>query len=319
MRSQLVRLAVLGALAVSMSACGGGTGSSLPYAGPPNNGGGGGGTYQSGSNGQTLLRVIQGSPDVVTAKNPTGTIDICVDQLSLGILGGSAAYGKPATSTANSGTFVSIPGGISHTISAYPTLGNGSAGLGTAGAECTAAPGSYFGTEPVAVTTIAPGNNVRWTVVLAGTAATNTLGFYVFIEPSFVIAPAGSEVISHNAAPAFSSANGGSVGFGTCSTSATPCLTAATLPGAGNLSTPKVATPGASTPKAGVVSALAAMPAGFYDGVGVPTGTVVPVTSIAAPGPAAGQPYVVDLYAIDAAAGGLQLVVVPEQTLGYGF
>jgi hypothetical protein len=319
MRSPLVRLAILAALAVSISACGGGTGSSLPYAGPPNNGGGGGGTYQSGSNGQTLLRVIQGSPDVVTAKNPTGTIDICVDQLSLGILGGSAAYGKPATSTANSGTLVSIPGGIPHTISAYPTLGNGSGGLGTAGAECTSAPGPYFGIKPIAVTTIAPGNNVRWTVVLAGTAATNTFGFYVFAEPSFVIAPAGSEVISHNAAPAFSSANGGTVGFGTCSTSATPCVTATTLPGGGSLTTPNIATPGASIPKAAVTSPLAAMPAGFYDGAGVATGTVAPITSVAAPSPQAGQPYIIDLYAIDAPLGRLGLVAVAEQALGYGF
>ena len=33
----------------------------------------------------------------------------------------------------------------------------------------------------------------------------------------------------------------------------------------------------------------------------------------------AGQPYVIELYAIDAAAGGLNLVAVPELTLGYGF
>jgi hypothetical protein len=238
--------------------------------------------------------------------------------LSLGILGGSAAYGKPATSTANSGTLVSIPGGIPHTISAYPTLGNGGAGL-EAGEECAAAPGPYFGMNPIAVTTIVPGNNVRWTVVLAGTAATNTFGFYVFIEPSFVIAPAGSEVISHNAAPAFSSTHGGAVGFGTCSTSATPCVTAATLPGAGSLSTPKIATPGASTPKAAVTSPLAAMPAGFYDGAGVAMGSVVPVFSVPAPNTLAGQPYIVDLYAIDAAVRGLSLVAVMEQTQGYGF
>ena len=35
MRSLLARLAVLGALAVSLSACGGGTGNSLPFAGGP--------------------------------------------------------------------------------------------------------------------------------------------------------------------------------------------------------------------------------------------------------------------------------------------
>jgi hypothetical protein len=64
---------------------------------------------------------------------------------------------------------------------------------------------------------------------------------------------------------------------------------------------------------------LAAIPAGFYDGIGVATGTAAPITSIAAPDPQAGQPYVIDLYAIDAPAGGLGLVPVAEQTLGYGF
>jgi hypothetical protein len=45
----------------------------------------------------------------------------------------------------------------------------------------------------------------------------------------------------------------------------------------------------------------------------------VPITSIAAPAPAAGQQDVVQLYAIDAAAGGLGLVAVVEQSVGYGF
>lgn len=318
MRSQLIRLAALGTLAVSMSACGGGNGTALPYAGGPNNGGGQTGTYQSGSNGQALLRFIQGSPDVATAKNPTGTVDVCVDSLALGVIGGTASYGKAATSTANSGTLVSVPGGISHTISVYNTLGSGAGGFGTAGSECATAPGPYFGLPPLAVTTIVPGNNVRWTIVLGGTAATNTFGFYVFSEPSFVIAPAGNEVISHNAAPAFTKANA-AVGFGTCSTTVTPCATPATLPGAGDLTTPAVATAGASSVKAGTTSALPAIPAGFFDGVGVTMGTVVPVFSTPAPSPPAGQPYIIDLYAIDAPAAGLSLVAVSEQTLGYGF
>ena len=318
MRSLLARLAVLGALAVTVSACGGGTGTSLPYAGGPNNGGGQSGTYQSGSNGQALLRFIQGSPDVATAANPTGAVDVCVDNLSFGVLGGTAAYGKAATSTANSGTLVSVAGGIGHAISVYNTLGSGAGGFGAAGSECSTAPGPYFGSSALAVTTIVPGNNVRWTIVLTGTHATATFGLYVFTEPSFAIAPAGSEVISHNAAPAFTKANAG-VGFGTCSATVTPCVTPATLPGAGDLTTPTVATVGASTPKAAITSALAAIPAGFYDGIGVTVGSVVPIFTTPGPNPPAGQPYIIDLYGIDAPAGGLSLVAVSEQTLGYGF
>ncbi len=66
-------------------------------------------------------------------------------------------------------------------------------------------------------------------------------------------------------------------------------------------------------------SGLNSVPAGFYDGIGVAAGVPVPITSIAAPNAVAGQPYVVKLYAIDAAAGGLNLVAVLEQTLGFGF
>ena len=320
MRSLLARLAVLGALAVSLSACGGGTGNSLPFAGGPNQAGGSPGTIQSGSNGQALIRFIQGSPDVFGSFGgppPSGTVDVCIDNLSLGILGGTAKYGSAATSTANSGTLVSIAGGISHTVAVYPTLGAVGAGT-TAGSECATAPGPFFGTSPLAVTTIAPGNNVRLTIVLAGTAATKTFGLYVFAEPSFIIAPAGSEVISHNAAPAFSAGKPG-VGFGTCSTTVTPCVTAAALTGAGSVAPAKIATAPAAPTTTPVTSALPAIPAGFYDGIGVPAGIPVPITSVVAPTPPAGQPYIIDLYAIDGPAGGLNLVPVVEQTLGYGF
>jgi len=316
MRSLLARLAVLGALAVSLSACGGGTGNSLPFAGGPNQAGGSPGTIQSGANGQALIRFIQGSPDVTSAANPNGTVDVCVDNLSLGVLGGSAKYGAAATSTANSGTLASIPGGIPHTVSVFVTQPGG-AGT-TPGSECATAPGPFFGSAPLAVTTISPGNNVRLTIVLAGTAATKTFGLYVFAEPSFIIAPAGSEVISHNAAPAFSAGKPG-VGFGTCSTTVTPCVTAATLTGAGSVAPAKIATAAAAPTTTPVTSALAAIPAGFYDGIGVPAGVPVPITSVVAPTPPAGQPYIIDLYAIDGPAGGLNLVPITEQTLGYGF
>jgi hypothetical protein len=323
MRSLLARLAVLGALAVSMSACGGGTGSSLPFAGEPNSAGGSPGTIQTGANSQMLLRFIQGSPDVATPANPNGIVDVCIDNLSLGVIGGTAAYGSVATSTANTGTLVSVPGSIPHTIAVYPTLGTtgGGFGGGTAGAECATAPGPYLGTATLAVTTLVPpaNANVRWTIVLGGTHASNTFGFYVFAEPTFAIAPAGYGVTSHNAAPAFSKAAAAGVGFGTCSATVTPCGTPTTLAGAGNVTPAKVATTGSAPTTVSVTSGINSIPAGFYDGKGVPAGAVVPITSIVAPNAAAGQPYILDLYAIDGLAGGLNLVPVAEQTLGYGF
>lgn len=308
MRSLLARLAVLGALAASLSACSGGNGTSLPFAGGPNNAGGSIGTVQTGANTQTLLRFIQGSPDSGTGANHA--VDVCVDQLPILITSPSVNYG------AASGLY-DIAGGISHSIAVYasitPSFGS------VPGSECATAPGPYFGSSAIAVTTLtsAAANN-RITIVLGGTAASGK-GLYVYQEPSFAISPAGSEVISHNAAPAFSVGKTG-VGFGTCSTTASPCATAAALAGATNIAAPKAATAAASgTTNTTVTSPLNAIPAGFYDGNGVPAGFPVPITSIAAPSSVAGQPYVLELYAIDAPAGGLNLVGYVEQTLGFGF
>ena len=305
MRSLLARLAVLGALAVSMSACSGGNGNSLPFAGPPNNAGGSPGTIQSGANGVGLLRVIQGSPD--SGSGASHTIDVCVDNLPLNFASSSVNYGSA------SGLY-SIPAGIGHTVSVFPSLGGANVGL-----ECQTAPGPYLGTSAIKVTTITPGLPSRTTVVLGGTSASKTLGLYVFSEPIFQVSPAGAEVISHNAAPAFSTGKANGVGFGQCTTTAIPCATPAALTGAQNVSVATVSTTAAAVPKAPVTSAINTIPAGFFDGAGVAAGVPVPITSIAAPSAAAGQPYVIELYAIDAAAGGLGLVAVPEQTLGFGF
>jgi hypothetical protein len=313
MRSLLVRLAVLGAFAVSMSACTGGTGNSLPFAGPPNGAGGTPGTIQSGGNNQTLLRFIQGSPDSGTGAS--GNVDVCVDNLPLNITGPSVNYGQA------SGLYA-IPGGITHTISVYPGLGTPTFSNGGSGAECPTAPGPYFFNSAIAVTTISIANplvNNRITVVLGGTAATATKGLYVYQEPSYAITPAGSEVVSHNAAPGFSKGKPG-VGFGICTTTVSPCAAAVVLTGAQNVAAPRIATVAASgTPNNFVQSPLNAIPAGFYDGIGVAAGVPVPITSVAAPSSVAGQPYVLNLYAIDAAAGGLNLVPFVEQTLGFGF
>lgn len=313
MRSLLVRLAVLGAFAVSMSACTGGTGNALPFAGPPNAAGGSPGTIQSGGNNQTLLRFIQGSPD--SGSGAAGTVDVCIDNLPIGVTAPQVPYGQA------SGLYA-IPGGITHTIAVYPSLGSPTAINQGAGAECPTAPGPYILNTAIVVTTLSIANplvNNRITVVLGGTAASGTRGLYVYQEPSYAITPAGSAVISHNAAPAFSKGKTG-VGFGICTTTVAPCAVAAALPGAQNVAAPKAATVAASgTPNTFVQSGLNAIPAGFYDGIGVPAGIPVPITSIAAPNAVAGQPYVVNLYAIDGPAGGLNLLGFVEQTLGFGF
>lgn len=313
MRSLLARLAVLGAFAVGMAACSNGSGGTLPFAGPPNNAGGSQGQFQSGSNGAALLRFIQGSPDTFsTFGGPpaSGTVDVCVDNLPFGVLNPIVSYGQA------SGLFA-IAGGISHTVAVFPVLGPGQQGL-----ECPTAPGPYFGTSPIAVTTISTAVGQRQTIVLGGSnpsGGPNTLGLYVYTEPSFAIAPAGNEVISHNAAPAFSTAKATGVGFGYCTTTVTPCTVPTNLTGAQNLAKPTKSSVTATVNNGTVQSGINAVPAGFYDGVGVPAGTVVPITSVPAPNQLAGQPYVIELYAIDAAAGGLNLLAVPEQTLGFGF
>ena len=318
MRSLLARLAVLGAFAVSMSACGGGNGDALPFSGPPNNAGGSPGTIQSGANSQTALRFIQGSPD--SGAGAGGAVDVCIDNLPLGITAPVVSYGQA------SGLYV-IPGGITHTIAVYPSLGTPTALNAGSGAECPTAPGPYFFNSAILVTTLSSSAaNNRITVVLGGTKASGTRALYVYQEPSFAVSPAGSAAISHNAAPAFSAAatkaagKATGVGFGICTTTVTPCAAAVALAGAQNVAAPKAATTGASgTPNGFVQSGLNAVPAGFYDGTGVPAGTPVPITSVAAPNAVAGQPYIVELYAIDAPAGGLNLLAYPEQTLGFGF
>ena len=286
MRSLLVRLAVLGAFAVSMSACTGGTGNSLPFAGPPNGAGGSPGTIQSGGNNQTLVRFIQGSPDSGTGAG--GNVDVCIDNLPFGLLNPSLNYGQ-ATG------LYAIPGGITHTISVYPGLGTPTLSNGGSGAECPTAPGPYFFNAPIVVTTISTAaTNNRITVVLGGTAAGGTKGLYVFQEPSYAVAPAGAEVISHNAAPTFTKGKTG-VGFGICTTTVTPCAVATGLTGAQNVAAPKIATVAASgTPNGFVQSGLNAIPAGFYDGIGVAAGARFQSRRSPHRTPLAGQPYVLE-------------------------
>jgi len=302
MRSLLARLAVLSAFAVSLSACSNGNGTTLPFAGPPNNAGGTSGTVQTGSNGQGLIRFIQGSPDYTN-------VDVCIDQQSLGVTAPTVGYGKA------SGLFA-IAGGLSHTIAVYPSLG------ATAGAQCATAPGPYFGTAAIKTGTLTIGTSARWSVVLGGTTAAKTIGFYIFNDPTFAIAPAGALTVSHNAAPNYSvlSSNANkSVGFGYVATTGGPVTT---LTGAGSVAPAKITSSAAtSVTNAPVSSALPVVPpASFVDGNGVTSGALVTVGTTAAPGAsAAGQPYVVQLYAIDAAAGGLGIVAVLDQVLGYGF
>lgn len=307
MRSLLTRLAVLGAFAVSLSACGNGNGSSLPFAGPPNNSGGVSGTFQSGGNGTALLRFIQGSPDSGTP--PNGTVDVCVDNLPWNLVNPSVNYGSQVPTG-----LYSVPGGIAHTISVYP----GQLGA-NAGVECPTAPGPYLGVNTIKITTLNPAIGQRLTIVLGGTKASG-LGLYVFSEPSFAITPSGFEAISHNAAPVFSTGKPNGVGFGICTTTVTPCTVPTNLTGAQGVAVGKVSSPPLAVVNGSPVqSGMNGIPAGFYDGTGVPAGVVVPITSVPAPNAIAGQPYIIQLYAIDGPAGGLNLIALIEQTLGFSF
>jgi hypothetical protein len=311
MSSLLARVAILGTFALALAACSNGSGGALPFAGPPNNGSGGTGQFQSGGNGAVLLRFIQGSPDKFsTFGGPpaSGTVDLCIDNLPFGVTAPATNYGQ-----ANP-VLYAIAGGISHTVATYPTLGVAMVGL-----ECPTAPGPYLGTPPIKVFTLTPpAGSSRETIVLGGTGASGTLGYYVYNETTFVTTPS-SEAITHNAAPVFSTGKPNGVGFGICTVTVTPCTVATSLTGAQSLSAPNVSSTTATVFNGFVISSLAAPPVGFYDGTGVAAGTPVPITSIAALSAQAGQPYVIQLYAFDAPAGGLNLVAVPEQTLGFGF
>jgi hypothetical protein len=293
MRSLLARLAVLGAFAVSVSACSSGHDSSLPLGGPPNNNGGTIANYQTGANGTALIRFVQGSPDV-------GQVDLCIDQTSA----------TAATRVAFKGSsLIGVAGGIAHVVSVYAASG---------GSECATAPGPFNGTQPIAYTTFTTAVNTRTLVALAGRAG-KTLGLYAWTSPTFANVPTGPEAIAYNGAPTF-----GNVGFGylLTATSAPTNLTGAT-----NLAAPKAGTPASITVATNsttatftATAALPAVPVSFFDGKGVASGPVVPITTVPAIAPAAGQAYVVDLIAVDSAtAAGLDLVQVLETTTGYGF
>jgi hypothetical protein len=307
-----------------MSGCTG-SGASLPVGGPPNQAGGVPGQFQSGSNGSALIRFVNGSPDYAN-------VDVCIDniQFSGGLTLPVAAYGKAAAGGSSSqNTLVAVAGGITHTIAVYPSLGTPTLTNQGAGAECPTAPGPYFGTGAIAYTTLPAAANTRTTVVLGGTAAAKNLGLYVFTDPVFFTSPTTASAYWHNAAPNYTATtpNKG-VGFGQCTTTVTPCAAAVGLPGASNVPVgTRSGGPGApvATINAAVLNnqsaqaLLTSVPPGFYDGAGVLAGSPVPVTSVATPALAAGQAPVYELIAFDAPAGGLNLLVIPEQSNGYGF
>src|ERR1700680_2204495 len=99
MRSLLARLAVLGAFAVSVSACANGSGGALPFAGGPNNAGGSPGQFQSGGNSFFLLLFVRGSRALSSPYGgppPSGTVDVCVDNIPFGVLNPTVTYGTSA-------------------------------------------------------------------------------------------------------------------------------------------------------------------------------------------------------------------------------
>jgi hypothetical protein len=292
MRSLLARLAVLGAFAVSMSACSNGPGgTSLPFSGPPNNAGGNTGLLQSGATGSALLRFVHGAPDI-------GTVDICVDQASAG--------GTVSTKVAYKGFTLSpvvIPSGIAHTISIYtvPTTG--------AGTECATAPGPYFGSAAVASTTLNPAANSRNFLVLGGRSG-STLGLYYYSGVSFANAPTAPEAQGFNASPTF-----GKVGLGYIVGAVNANLFTSLNAPAPSKSTGTVTTAGSFG-----LAPLSAQPASFYVGKPVVSGTVVPLTVGSAAGAITGSTYVADVFSVDSMnATGVDVVSISEPTIGYGF
>ncbi|HEY4440569.1 MAG TPA: hypothetical protein VGN14_08935 [Candidatus Elarobacter sp.] len=251
----------------------------------------------------SLLRFMQASPDAASG----GAVDVCIDQAPFG-----GASPTPTVSYGRTTGLYSVAGGMTHTISVYTAVS------GSGGAECASAPAAYAGAAPLAVAALTIGKNVRWTAALAGTVASGTLGIYVFNEPTYPTVPGGVTAITHNVAPAFSLTKPG-VGFGICTTTVTPCASPVVLKGSASLASPTASTTSSTAVNATVASGLSSIPAGFYDGIGVSAGTPVPITSVAAPSPVAFQPYVVQLYAFDAPAGGLNLLAFIEQTTGFGF
>lgn len=253
----------------------------------------------------SLLRFVQGSPDSGTA--PSGMVDVCIDTLPFG-----GATPGPTVAYGGRSNLYSIAGGVTHTVSVYNAV------VGSPGAECATAPAAFAGSAPIQVATLTIGTKVRWTIVLGGTVVSGTLGIYVFNEPTYPTVPGGLTAITHNAAPAFSVGKPG-VGFGICTTTVTPCATPVALSGSQNRAAPSASTASTTSVNGSVSSGLTSTPAGFFDGVGVAAGTPVPITSVAAPSPVAFQPYVVQLYAVDSPAGGLNLLTFIEQTTGFGF
>lgn len=293
MRSLLARLAVLGAFAVSMSACSNGVGgTSLPFSGPPNSAGGNTGLLQSGATGSALLRFVHGAPDI-------GAVDICIDQASVG--------GTVSTKIAYKGAMLSpivIPSGIAHTISVYtvPTTG--------AGTECATAPGPYFGSAAVATTTLNPTVSTRNYLVLGGRSG-STLGLYYYpAATSFVNPPSAPEAQGFNASPTF-----GKVGLGYIIGGVNTNLFASLNAPVASKATATVTTAGSFG-----LASLPSQPTSFYVGKPVASGTVVPLaTQFAAP-LITGNTYVADVFSIDSTnAVGVDIVSISEPSIGYGF
>lgn len=296
MRS-LFTLPLIGALALSIAACSNGSGgTSLPFNGPPNGTGGSSGTVQGGSTGVALMRYVQGSPDI-------GGTDICIDETSIG---GSASTNIPYEGY--NATPLAVPAGITHTVSIYRTL---TPAEGGAGAECATAPGPYFGSPALGVTTIAPVANTRFYLVLGGRVG-STFGLFFYPGPgSFATAPASPQAQLFDASPSF-----GAAGFGFVSTTGT----SATLVGSLNPPLPSSVTATVTTPNSYALATFAASPASVYVGRPATGAPVVPLATKPAPGAIAGNPYVVDLISVDATTGaGVDIVAIPEPTSGYGF
>ncbi|MEO7040611.1 MAG: hypothetical protein ABI186_11340, partial [Candidatus Elarobacter sp.] len=180
------------------------------------------------------------------------------------------------------------------------------------GTECATAPGPYFGSSAIAVTTFTPTVNTRAYLALAGTAAGATLGLYFYpAATTFVNAPTSPVAQAFNASPTF-----GAIGLGyLLPAGGVPTnLVASLVAPVRSKPTETVATAGSFA-----AAALPAPPASFYVGKAVASGTVVPITTEPAAAAVPGSTYVADVFSVDAPGGAVDVVSVTEPTSGYGF
>lgn len=299
MRSFITRLATVGIIAMAVSGCSGSSSSLSPSGNVPGtNGQSQGVVNNAGNGGNALLRLVHGSPDL-------GPVDICLDNQQVAFAAPYKTIVQFSTFVGTHALIINQAGGGCRPVAFKPAV------PASAGPPATAAVPAVAATI---IGSVAAAANTRYSVVVAGSfknGVGSTLAVVPFTDPALPSAGQ-AQVVFHNASPAA----GASIALG-----AFPIT-----PQGGSL-------PGQFTP-AVAYKALATYPAlpGFASDIaqqigfsgattvgGVPTATLYPGSIPAAPGPnanvatkpsytgnvlPAGNDQVLQIYAVDAPAGG---------------